>query len=230
MRRGFDSVELRSRDHVDQSPRRRKCASINNLRPGRPLAISRAPIDVARLSGARGDAETAVSAASSPAWARSGDPNRARGPQTTFQEATHMAEPKAVSSAAEDNSIRLDERLWVDPRTAIQERTIVCLVCLNSFRQITNTHLRYHGLTALAYKAKFGYNRGRPLMCHALRRAYADRAVRSQLASRIVRRPILSDPELRRRGGQRVISLEERLTRSEAHRPRPPDIPRRADR
>jgi hypothetical protein len=84
-------------------------------------------------------------------------------------------------------------------------------------------HLRLHGLTAEAYKQRFGYNLGRPLMCGALRRLYAERAVQVGLAAAIRRRPILAQPELRRRGGLRVIALEEVLTRREiqlAHRTR----------
>ena len=106
--------------------------------------------------------------------------------------------------------------LLADPRRAIQEEGIVCLLCGGVFRQLTNTHLRGHGITSLGYKERFGYNRGRPLMCRALLRLYAERAVRAGLAAFIRQRPILSEPELRRRGGARPIALEERLTRREA--------------
>ncbi len=105
--------------------------------------------------------------------------------------------------------------LRADPRLAVQQDSIHCLVCGGVFRQLTNTHLRNHGLTADKYKRRFGYNRGRPLMCRTLRLLYADRAVRSGLASWIRQRPILARPELRRRGGARTIALEELLTRRE---------------
>jgi hypothetical protein len=103
-----------------------------------------------------------------------------------------------------------------DPRRAIGEDAIVCLVCGHALRQLTNTHLRLHALSAPAYRERFGYNRCRPLMAHALRRAYAERAVRNDLAGRIRVRPIVSRPELRRQGGARTIALEERLTRRDA--------------
>ena len=86
------------------------------------------------------------------------------------------------------------------------------------FRQLTNTHLRGHALSAIEYKQRFGYNRGRPLMCRALSRLYAERAVLSGLASHIRSRPIVADPELRRRGGMRPVTLEELLTRRDARR------------
>ena len=105
--------------------------------------------------------------------------------------------------------------LRADPRQAIQEDSIRCLLCARVFRQLTNTHLRGHGMSAAEYKGRFGYNRGRPLMCRLLARMYADRARSAGLAARIRRRPILLEPELRRRGGTRRISLEELLTRRE---------------
>jgi hypothetical protein len=108
--------------------------------------------------------------------------------------------------------------LRADPRQAVQQDAIWCLVCGGAFRQLTNTHLRGHGLTADEYKRRFGYNRGRPLMCRGLCLLYADRAVKSGLASRIRQRPILARPELRRRGGARTIALEEMLTRRDARR------------
>ena len=103
-----------------------------------------------------------------------------------------------------------------DPRQAIGEEFIACLICGRRLRQLTNTHLRADGTTAMAYKSRFGYNRRRPLMALSLRRQYATRAVASGLADRIRRRPILLEPELRRRGGARPIALEEYLTRRDA--------------
>jgi predicted transcriptional regulator len=120
--------------------------------------------------------------------------------------------------AASAGSRRTLSGLRADPRQAVQQDSIHCLVCGGGFRQLTNTHLRGHGLTADEYKRRFGYNRGRPLMCRALRSLYSDRAVRNGLASRIRQRPILARPELRRRGGARMIALEELLTRREARR------------
>jgi hypothetical protein len=110
--------------------------------------------------------------------------------------------------------------LRADPRQAVQEDSIRCLVCGRVFRQLTNTHLRRHRVSAAEYKLRFGYNRGRPLMCRALQRLYAERAVKSGLAARIRCRPILVEPELRRRGGARAIALEEWLTRQDARRKR----------
>ena len=122
--------------------------------------------------------------------------------------------PVSMEAAALPSLLAL-AALRADPRQAIEEDSIRCLICAGAFRQLTNTHLRGHGLSAAEYKSRFGYNRGRPLMCRALARMYADRARSAGLAGRIRRRPILLEPELRRRGGARRISLEELLTRRE---------------
>jgi hypothetical protein len=113
---------------------------------------------------------------------------------------------------------------WFDPRRAVHEHDIMCLVCGKCFRQLTNTHLRSHGLTTASYKIRFGYNRRRPLMSRALRQMYTARAIQTSLASRIRCRPILSNPELRKRGGHRPIALEEVLARRDAQLRRREDL------
>jgi hypothetical protein len=105
---------------------------------------------------------------------------------------------------------------WFDPRGAVHEHHIMCLVCGKGFRQLTNTHLRSHDLTTASYKIRFGYNRRRPLMAGILQQMYAARAIQTNLASRIRCRPIVSNPELRKQGGHRPIALEEVLARREA--------------
>jgi len=123
-----------------------------------------------------------------------------------------------VVQAADVVPAELLEAYRRDPRRAVHEEAIVCLVCGVALRQLTNTHTLGHGLTTLEYKHAYGYNLRRPLMAHALRRLYADRAVRTRLAARIRRRPVVEDPEVRRRGGTRGISFEEFLTRRDIQR------------
>src|SRR5215510_9145476 len=122
-----------------------------------------------------------------------------------------------LTSALEDRGLLADagavlRELQQDPRRAVREHEIVCLMCGEAFRQLTNTHLAAHGLTSLEYKVRFGYNHGRPLMCHGLRRLYAERAQRAGLAEHIRRRRVVHEPELRRLGGARPITLEDILT------------------
>ncbi|MBI3003238.1 MAG: MucR family transcriptional regulator [candidate division NC10 bacterium] len=105
-----------------------------------------------------------------------------------------------------------------DPRAAIREREILCLVCGRALRQLTNTHLRGHGLTADGYRQRFGYNRGTALMAQELRALYRERAVRVGLARQIRENPLRRDASLAARGPRRPIQLEEQLNRSEAAR------------
>jgi len=124
----------------------------------------------------------------------------------------------SVTTASRLRHEALLDALRRDPRQAVEEEHIVCLICAVRFRQLTNTHLRAHQLTAADYKARFGYNRRRPLMCRSLARLYAERAVRNGLADQIRTRPIVVEPALRRRGGMRPVTLEELLTRRDARR------------
>lgn len=105
-----------------------------------------------------------------------------------------------------------------DPRSAIREREILCLVCGRALRQLTNTHLRAHRLTADAYRRAFGYNRRTALMARELRALYRDRAVRLGLAARIRENPLRRDPGLAVQGSKRQMRLEEQLNRREAAR------------
>jgi hypothetical protein len=129
-----------------------------------------------------------------------------------------MPPAPAATAALRSRSADSLAALRRDPRLAVEEGHIVCLICAARFRQLTNTHLRSHQLTAAEYKARFGYNRRRPLMCCALARLYAERAVRNGLADKIRCRPIVVEPALRRRGGMRPVTLEELLTRRDARR------------
>jgi len=109
-----------------------------------------------------------------------------------------------------------------DPRLAITEAGVVCLVCGRSLRHLTNTHLRRHALTSEEYKRQFGYNLRRALMITRVRDVHADNAVKSGLAERIRHRPILEGVGLRRMGGRHPHALEESLTRRDRFAQRSP--------
>lgn len=126
--------------------------------------------------------------------------------------------PEQAVTGGESSSSRPIASIDHDPRRAIGDDAIVCLICGQAFRQLTNTHLASHGTTPCDYRRTFGYNARRPLMCHDLKRLYSERAVRSNLAARIRERPVVARPELRRLGGRRVLAWEEILTRFETRR------------
>src|SRR5262245_25215665 len=137
-----------------------------------------------------------------------------------------MYDLEAARGAAESVSGAMLEALWQDPRRAILDDGIVCLVCGRVFRHLTNTHLAHHDLPSESYKRRFGYNGGRSLMARAVRRMHADNAIRRGLAQMIRQRPIVADPALRARGGTRIRAREEWLSRQESGR-RPAALPRR---
>ena len=124
-----------------------------------------------------------------------------------------MAAHDSVPDASADRG-RLADYLH-DPRRAITEEGVVCLMCARCFRHLTNTHLRLHGLTSDEYKQRFGYNSRRALMVAAVRRTHAVNANRLGLADRIRSHPIFENIELRRQGGRHPHALEELLTRRE---------------
>jgi hypothetical protein len=72
----------------------------------------------------------------------------------------------------------LAEELQREPRLAIREHDIVCLICGGAFQRLTNTHLRSHRTNALDYKQRFGYHPDRALMSTALLRQLATRVTR----------------------------------------------------
>ena len=113
-----------------------------------------------------------------------------------------------------------------DPRRALTDGGVVCLICGGLFRHLTNTHLRNHGLTSEQYKSTFGYNVRRALMVASRRVVHAGNAIRTELAARIRHRAMMDDPEFRRRGGQRVHRAEEQLTRRERGQPQGPAVRR----
>ncbi len=51
---------------------------------------------------------------------------------------------------------------------SIREKSIICLVCGESFKVITKKHLAKHGLDAASYRERFGLPKGKPLACKAL--------------------------------------------------------------
>ena len=58
----------------------------------------------------------------------------------------------------------------IDPKKAIKEKSITCVVCGKSFKLLTKKHPGSHGLTAEAYRERCGYKKGTSLACKALQR------------------------------------------------------------
>ena len=58
----------------------------------------------------------------------------------------------------------------IDPRKAIKEKSITCVICGKTFKLITKKHLASHGLTTEEYREHCGYKKGTPLVCKFLQR------------------------------------------------------------
>lgn len=72
-----------------------------------------------------------------------------------------QAAPLAVASPAGSTALA---------KKAIRERTITCLESGVSYKMLTRRHLAKFGLTPDAYRIKWGYAKGTPLVCKALQR------------------------------------------------------------
>ena len=58
----------------------------------------------------------------------------------------------------------------IDPKKAIKEKSIACVICGKAFKLITKKHLASHGMTADEYREHCGYKKGTPLVCKFLQR------------------------------------------------------------
>ncbi len=76
-----------------------------------------------------------------------------------------------IRSINESSSIGAeDEADVMDPKKAIKEKSIICVICGKSFKLLTKKHLACHGLTAESYRERCGYKKGAPLVCKSLQR------------------------------------------------------------
>ena len=74
---------------------------------------------------------------------------------------------RAISDSCGED---VEETDAIDPKKAIKEKTITCVICGKSFKLLTKKHLGSHGLTADEYRERCGYKKGTPLVCKSLQR------------------------------------------------------------
>lgn len=89
------------------------------------------------------------------------------------EEITSMVKKLAESirCLGEDYSPGVEEEAsGIDPKKAIKEKTITCVMCGKSFKLITQKHLASHGLSVEEYRERCGYKKGTPLVCKSLQR------------------------------------------------------------
>jgi predicted transcriptional regulator len=76
---------------------------------------------------------------------------------------------RAISENSGSAAI-VEEGEILDPKKAIKEKSITCVICGKSFKLLTKKHLASHGLTADEYRERCGYKKRTPLVCKALQR------------------------------------------------------------
>ncbi len=73
----------------------------------------------------------------------------------------------------------------IDPQKSIQRNKVICLECGKEFKQLTNAHLRSHGLTAQEYRKKWGFPARQPLAAKSLSAKRRKIAKEMNLAERL---------------------------------------------
>ena len=90
----------------------------------------------------------------------------------TEEEITTMVKKLAegIRTISENCGGTTEEGEMLDPKKAIKEKSITCVMCGKSFKLLTKKHLLSHGLTAEEYRERCGYKKGAPLVCKSLQR------------------------------------------------------------
>jgi predicted transcriptional regulator len=77
--------------------------------------------------------------------------------------------------ATQKRKLQTDEKmpealvaLWQRPWTALQRSRVICLECGKGQQLLSSPHLALHGMTAKAYKKKWGIPLRQPLSAHSL--------------------------------------------------------------
>ena len=76
----------------------------------------------------------------------------------------------SIRAICENSEAVVEEAGVIDPRKAIKERSITCVICGKAFKLLTKKHLALHGLTVEEYRERYGYKKGTPLTSKALQR------------------------------------------------------------
>lgn len=91
----------------------------------------------------------------------------------TEEEITGMVRKlsESIRAISEGREATVEETWEIDPRKAIKEKSITCVICGKSFKILTKKHLASHGLTMDEYRERYGYKKGAALTSKALQSA-----------------------------------------------------------
>ena len=91
--------------------------------------------------------------------------------QTTHATLFDLSRREANQVLERENGTKLSESLESlrqRPLESIQRAQVICLECGKAYRLLSSPHLVLHGLTAKAYKLKWGLRLGQPLSARSL--------------------------------------------------------------
>lgn len=88
--------------------------------------------------------------------------------KVTFQRLKMMREREEGETAPREEVEAKKAPTIIDPRRSVQRNKVICLECGKEFRQLSNAHLRSHGLDAKAYRKKWGLPSRFPLAAKSL--------------------------------------------------------------
>ena len=76
---------------------------------------------------------------------------------------------KSIKAVEEGAAVPAEEApAALEPRASIQRNKVICLECGKEFKQLTNRHLKDHGINAKEYRKKYGFSARQPLSAKSL--------------------------------------------------------------
>ena len=79
-----------------------------------------------------------------------------------------MKSVEGVESVEVAAELEAPEPKAMDPKQSIQRNKVICLECGKEFKQITQSHLKSHGLTPREYRKKHGFSAKQALVAKNL--------------------------------------------------------------
>ncbi len=104
----------------------------------------------------------------------------------TFKALQHMREMEEGAGAVAQVPAEVVEKKEItDPKKSIQRNKIICLECGKEFKQLSQAHLKSHGLTAKEYRKKYGFSAKQALAAKSLSAKRRKRAKELGLGERL---------------------------------------------
>lgn len=107
---------------------------------------------------------------------------------TALQEMQKSEETGAVITISEQAGEEVPgDKPALKPEDSIQNDKVICLECGAEFRQLTERHLKAHGMNAKEYKSKYGFAMRTPLAAKSLTKARSKAAKKRGLPEKLAK-------------------------------------------